>query len=112
MRRGTEAAGAEVLASRFGRDSVRLALIGQLANEYLALRSHDAQLEVTRQALESRQESLKIVQARVDGGVGLGPRSGPGRKRPERRARASGARSSASAPCPKTRSACSPASPA
>ena len=72
IRRGTEAAGAEALASRYGRDSVRLALIGQLANEYLALRSHEAQLEVTRQALESRQQSLKIVQARVDGGTASG----------------------------------------
>ena len=72
IRRGTEAAGAEALASRYGRDSVRLALIGQLANEYLALRSHEAQLEVTQQALESRQQSLKIVQARVDGGTASG----------------------------------------
>jgi multidrug efflux system outer membrane protein len=37
-----------------------------------ALRSHEAQLEVTRQALESRQQSLKIVQARVDGGTASG----------------------------------------
>lgn len=56
----------------FGRDSIRLALIGQVANEYLALRSHDAQLEVTRQTLESRRESRKIVQARLDAGSASG----------------------------------------
>ena len=56
VQRSNEAARAEVLSSRFGRDSIRLALIGQVANEYLALRSHDAQLEVTRQTLESRRE--------------------------------------------------------
>ena len=72
IRRSNEAASAEALASRYGRDSIRLALIGQLANEYLALRTHEAQLEVTRQALESRQQSLKIVQARVDGGTASG----------------------------------------
>ena len=72
VQRSNEAARAEVLSSRFGRDSIRLALIGQVANEYLALRSHDAQLEVTRQTLESRRESRKIVQARLDAGSASG----------------------------------------
>jgi len=72
VRRSNEAARAEMLASQFGRDSIRLALIGQLANEYLALRSNEAQLEVTRQTLDSRQQSLKIVQARLDAGSASG----------------------------------------
>jgi multidrug efflux system outer membrane protein len=72
IRRSTEAARAEALASRFGRDSIQLALIGQLVNEYLSLRSNEAQLEVTRQTLESRQQSLKIVQARLDAGSASG----------------------------------------
>ncbi len=72
VRRSNEAARAEALASRFGRDSIQLALIGQLVNEYLALRSNEAQLEVTRQTLESRQQSLKIVQARLDAGAASG----------------------------------------
>jgi multidrug efflux system outer membrane protein len=72
IRRSNEAARAEALASRFGRDSIQLALIGQLVNEYLALRSNEAQLEVTRQTLDSRQESLKIVQARLDAGSASG----------------------------------------
>ena len=72
IRRSNEAARAEALASRFGRDSIQLALIGQLVNEYLILRSNEAQLEVTRQTLESRQESLKIVQARLDAGSASG----------------------------------------
>ena len=72
IRRSNEAARAEALASRFGRDSIQLALIGQLVNEYLSLRSNEAQLEVTRQTLESHQESLKIVQARLDAGSASG----------------------------------------
>lgn len=72
VRRSNETARAEALASRFGRDNIRLALIGQLTNEYLNLRSHEAKLEVTRQTLESRQESLRIVQARVEGGTASG----------------------------------------
>lgn len=69
IRRGNEAARAEALASRYGRDAVRLSLIGQLANEYLGLRANEAQLEVTAETLASRRESMKIVQARVDAGA-------------------------------------------
>lgn len=72
VRRSNEAARAEVLASQFGRDAIRLALIGQLANEYIALRSHEAQLEVTQQTLESRQKSLKIVKSRLEAGTASG----------------------------------------
>lgn len=72
VRRSSEAARAEALASRFGRDSLRLMLIGQLVNEYLNLRSLDGQIEVTGQILASRQESLQIVQARLDAGTASG----------------------------------------
>jgi len=69
IRRSNEAARAEALASRFGRDSLRLTLVGQVANEYLNLRSLDGQIEVTAQTLESRREALKIVNARLKGGT-------------------------------------------
>jgi len=69
VRRSNEAARAEALASRFGRDSVRLTLIGEVANEYLALRSLDAQLAVTQDTLASREKSLKIVSSRLDAGA-------------------------------------------
>lgn len=68
IRRNNEAARADALASRFGRDTVRLTLTGQVANEYLALRSLDAQLEVTKDTLASREKALQIVKARVDAG--------------------------------------------
>lgn len=68
VRRSNEAARAEALSSRFGRDAVRLTLAGQVANEYLNLRSLDAQLAVTREILDSREKSLKIVNARLDAG--------------------------------------------
>ena len=72
VRRSNEAARAEALASRFGRDTVRLTLAGQVANEYLNLRSLDGQIDVTSQTLESRQQALKIVQARLNGGTASG----------------------------------------
>jgi multidrug efflux system outer membrane protein len=68
IRRNNEAVRAEALASRFGRDSLRLTLVGQVANEYLNLRSLDGQIEVTAQTLESRKQALKIVQARLNAG--------------------------------------------
>lgn len=72
IRRNNEAVRAEALASRFGRDSLRLTLVGQVANEYLNLRSLDGQIEVTAQTLESRKQALKIVQARLDAGSASG----------------------------------------
>lgn len=68
VRRQNEAAGAEALASRFARDSVRLALTGEVASEYLALRSHDAEIAVSQETLASRTNTLRIVQARLDAG--------------------------------------------
>lgn len=72
IRRSNEAARAEALASRFGRDSLRLTLVGQVTNEYLNLRSLDGQIDVTTQTLESRKQALKIVQARVNAGTASG----------------------------------------
>ena len=68
VRRQNEAAGAEALASRYARDSVRLALIGQVAIEYLVLRSHDAEIAVSQETVASRASTLRIVQARLDAG--------------------------------------------
>lgn len=68
IRRQNEAAGAEALASRFARDSVRLTLIGQVTNEYLALRSHDAEIAVSQETVASREQTLRIVRARLDAG--------------------------------------------
>lgn len=68
IRRSNEAARAELLASQYSRDGVRLTLLGQVANEYLALRSLDAQLDVTRDTLASREKSLQIARARIDAG--------------------------------------------
>ena len=68
IRRSNEAARAQALASRYGRDALRLSLLGQLTNEYLSLRSYDAQLIAATQTLEARRESLRIVEARAQAG--------------------------------------------
>ncbi len=69
LRRAREAAAAQALASRYGRDTVRLTLAGLVANAYIALRAHDAELAVALDTQASRDASLKIVTARVDAGL-------------------------------------------
>ncbi|KAF0103854.1 MAG: NodT family efflux transporter outer membrane lipoprotein [bacterium] len=69
LRRAEEAARANFLASRHARDSLRISLAGMLANTYFSLRALDAELAVNREALVSREETLRIVGSRVEGGV-------------------------------------------
>lgn len=69
IRRANEAAQASMLASRYGRDAVRLSVAGLIAGNYLALRAYDAQLAVSAVTLKTRQESLELVRTRVDAGL-------------------------------------------
>lgn len=69
VRRSNEAAQASLLASTYSRDAVRLTIAGLIANNYLALRAYDAQQAVTAESLASREDSLKLVQTRLDAGL-------------------------------------------
>lgn len=69
LRRASEAARAEVLATRESRDTVELSLVAAVVGAYLDLRGLDAQLAVTRETLASREASLRIVQRRREGGL-------------------------------------------
>lgn len=69
LRRASEAARAQALASHYAHDTVKLSLAGLVASNYLALRAYDAQLAVTREVLASREASLKLVQSRLAGGL-------------------------------------------
>ena len=69
LRRGAQAAEAQLLASRYARDVVALGLAGATAQAWFALRSLDAQVAVTRESLQVRVESLEVVRARARGGV-------------------------------------------
>lgn len=72
LRRASEAARDELLATRNGRDTVELTLVGGVINAYLDLRGLDAQLTVTRETLASREASLRIIQRRQQGGLASG----------------------------------------
>lgn len=69
LRRGVEAARAQALVSRYGRDTVALTLAGTVAQAYFALRSLDSQIALSRDTLTARTESLQVVRDRVAGGV-------------------------------------------
>ncbi|MCL2524683.1 MAG: efflux transporter outer membrane subunit [Betaproteobacteria bacterium] len=68
IRRSNEAARANMLASRYSRDAIRLSIAGFVSSAYLALRAVDAQLAVAAESLASREESLQLVKTRLDAG--------------------------------------------
>jgi multidrug efflux system outer membrane protein len=69
LRRQTEAARADLLASEEGRRATILTLVSSVALAYLNLRSLDRQLEIARATATSRAESLRVFQLRFDAGT-------------------------------------------
>jgi NodT family efflux transporter outer membrane factor (OMF) lipoprotein len=69
VRNLTEAALAQFLATEEARKSEQISLIASVANAYLTALADDEQLELTRQTVATRQESLKLVQLKYDNGV-------------------------------------------
>ena len=68
-RRLSEAARAQLLATSTAKDTVLLSLTSQVATAYFTLRMLDAQLDITRQTLATRQESVRIYTSRYEAGV-------------------------------------------
>jgi NodT family efflux transporter outer membrane factor (OMF) lipoprotein len=69
----SEAALARYLASEEGRRAAAVTLIASVASADLALRADDAQLQVTQRTLASREEGLKLVRVKFDGGAAAEP---------------------------------------
>lgn len=69
IRRQTEAARAQLLASEEGRRGVILSLVGSVASAYINLRDLDRQLEIARATAKSRGESYEIFKLRFEGGI-------------------------------------------
>ena len=69
IRRQTEAARAQLVASEEGRQAVILSLVGSVAGSYINLRSLDRQLEIARSTANVRRESYEIFKLRFEGGV-------------------------------------------
>jgi outer membrane protein, multidrug efflux system len=69
LRRATEAARADLLASEEVRRFVITTLVSDIATAYFQLRELDLELEISRRTLASRQDSLRLVTLRQEGGV-------------------------------------------
>ena len=68
-RRATEAARAEVLASEWARQQVKVTLVANVAAAYFQLRELDLELDITKSALASRKESLQLTQTLEEHGI-------------------------------------------
>jgi len=69
LRRSTEAAQAELLATVDAGNSVMITLISDVASAYLLLLDLDARVVIAERTLHTRNESLGIIQARFDRGT-------------------------------------------
>ncbi len=67
-RRATEAARANLLASKYAQNVVQITLISEIANAYFALRQYDAQLEVSKQTVDADKEILRLNTINFKGG--------------------------------------------
>ena len=64
LRRLTEASRADLLASEEGRRFAVLTLVSAVASTYVTLLGIDAQLDIARRTLVSREKAMKIFEAR------------------------------------------------
>ena len=69
LRRATEAARADLLSAESARDTVRLTLTTQVAQQYFALVSLDAQEAATRRLLAGRQDRLELNKKQLEVGM-------------------------------------------
>lgn len=69
FRRANEAQRALMLATEEARRSVTITLVADVASAYVALRSFDRQLEVSRRTLEARLEYMDLARVRFEGGL-------------------------------------------
>ncbi|HQS31815.1 MAG: multidrug transporter [Polaromonas sp. 39-63-203] len=64
-----EAALNQYLATEEGRKTAQITLIASVANAYLSILADDELLEITRQTLATREESVRLSKLRFDNGV-------------------------------------------
>ncbi|MBS1803205.1 MAG: efflux transporter outer membrane subunit [Acidobacteria bacterium] len=67
-RRQSEAARAQLLAQTWAQRAVRMTLVQQVASSYFQLRALDAQLDIAKETLKTRQESVQLTKTLESGG--------------------------------------------
>src|SRR5581483_6288806 len=68
-RRGTEAARANVLSAQWAQKEVMSTLVANVASDYFVLRQLDLELEISKRTLNSRRDSLQLVQTLEQHGI-------------------------------------------
>jgi NodT family efflux transporter outer membrane factor (OMF) lipoprotein len=68
FRRQVESASAELDASVAEYDGALVSLLSQVAQNYILIKSFQAQLDVSQKSIELQQESLRIARAKFDAG--------------------------------------------
>ena len=69
FRRATEAARANLLSEEWAQRQIISSLVSDVASAYFQLREHDLELEISRQTLASRTDSLRLTQILADRGA-------------------------------------------
>jgi multidrug efflux system outer membrane protein len=69
LRRATEAARADLLATEENRKAVVTTLVSEVASAYFNLLELDLELEIARRTLTAREESLRLIRSRAQGGI-------------------------------------------
>ncbi len=69
LRRATEAARAQLLATEDARQTVTLTLVSDVASDYFQLLDLDLQLRITQDTVKTQEESVKLTRLRLDHGV-------------------------------------------
>jgi multidrug efflux system outer membrane protein len=68
-RRSTEAARAELMASEYSLKTVQISLISEVVSTYFLLLDYHQRLKISEKTLDSRIDSLDIIQKRFDKGI-------------------------------------------
>jgi multidrug efflux system outer membrane protein len=68
LRNATESARAQLLATEWGRRAVMSTLVANVASGYFQLRELDLELAISKRALASRQDSLRLVSTQEEHG--------------------------------------------
>jgi len=69
LRRATESARAGLLNAEENRKAVVTTLVSDVASNYFSLLQLDYELEISQRTLDTRRDSLRLVQERTGGGV-------------------------------------------
>src|SRR5579864_1757885 len=69
LRRATEAARAQLLATEDARQTVILTLVSDVASDYFALLQLDLQLQITNETVKTQIDSVKLTRLRLEHGV-------------------------------------------